>query len=97
MRLLARMMAANLYYNQIENLMFEASCSTRYSFFQLSQDSIDLFIFSSWQLSMWRCTDEFRVAADVIHRNSRKDAAKHYIGLNHKTFMQIYFSFLARS
>ncbi|KAF3534015.1 hypothetical protein DY000_02043024 [Brassica cretica] len=51
--LLARMMAANLYYNQIENLMFE--------------------------LSMWRCTDEFRVAADVIHRNSRKDAAKHYI------------------
>ncbi|CAF2078809.1 unnamed protein product [Brassica oleracea] len=72
-------MAANLYYNQIENLMFEASCSTRYSFFQLSQDSIDLFIFSSWQLSMWRCTDEFRVAADVIHRNSRKDAAKHYI------------------
>ncbi|KAL0837620.1 LOW QUALITY PROTEIN: hypothetical protein Bca101_089510 [Brassica carinata] len=42
--LLARMMAANLYYNQIENLMFE-----------------------------------FRVAADVIHRNSRKDAAKHYI------------------
>nr|VDD52520.1 unnamed protein product [Brassica oleracea] len=31
------------------------------------------------ELSMWRCTDEFRVAADVIHRNSRKDAAKHYI------------------
>ncbi|KAF8086159.1 hypothetical protein N665_0633s0011 [Sinapis alba] len=51
--LLARMMAANLYYNQIENLMFE--------------------------LSMWRCTDEFRVAADEIQRNSRKDAAKHYI------------------
>ncbi|KAG2304818.1 hypothetical protein Bca52824_033469 [Brassica carinata] len=51
--LLARMMAANLYYNQIENLMFE--------------------------LSMWRCTDEFRAKADEIHRNSRKDAAKHYI------------------
>ncbi|CAA0382468.1 putative phosphoenolpyruvate carboxylase [Arabidopsis thaliana] len=51
--LLARMMAANLYYNQIENLMFE--------------------------LSMWRCTDEFRVRADELHRNSRKDAAKHYI------------------
>ncbi|KAJ0244731.1 Phosphoenolpyruvate carboxylase 3 [Hirschfeldia incana] len=51
--LLARMMAANLYYNQIENLMFE--------------------------LSMWRCTDEFRAKADEIHRHSRKDAAKHYI------------------
>ncbi|CAH8391230.1 unnamed protein product [Eruca vesicaria subsp. sativa] len=51
--LLARMMAANLYYNQIENLMFE--------------------------LSMWRCTDEFRAKADEIHKNSRKDAAKHYI------------------
>ncbi|WZY73637.1 hypothetical protein YC2023_005877 [Brassica napus] len=53
--LLARMMAANLYCNQIENLMFE--------------------------LSMWRCIDEFRVAADEIQRNSRKDAAKHCICL----------------
>uniref|UniRef100_A0A1J3K7G2 phosphoenolpyruvate carboxylase n=1 Tax=Noccaea caerulescens TaxID=107243 RepID=A0A1J3K7G2_NOCCA len=51
--LLARMMAATMYFNQIEDLMFE--------------------------LSMWRCTDEFRAKADEIHRNSRKDAAKHYI------------------
>ncbi|KAG5416025.1 hypothetical protein IGI04_003592 [Brassica rapa subsp. trilocularis] len=53
--LLARMMAANLYCNQIENLMFE--------------------------LSMWRCIDEFCVAADEIQRNSRKYAAKHCICL----------------
>ncbi|XP_010542308.1 PREDICTED: phosphoenolpyruvate carboxylase 1-like [Tarenaya hassleriana] len=51
--LLARMMAANMYFNQIEDLMFE--------------------------LSMWRCNDELRVRADELHRNSRKDAAKHYI------------------
>ncbi|KAH7544034.1 hypothetical protein ACOSQ2_031308 [Xanthoceras sorbifolium] len=51
--LLARMMAANLYYSQIEDLMFE--------------------------LSMWRCSDELRVRADVLHRSSKRDAAKHYI------------------
>ncbi|XP_010552117.1 PREDICTED: phosphoenolpyruvate carboxylase 3 [Tarenaya hassleriana] len=51
--LLARMMAANMYFNQIEDLMFE--------------------------LSMWRCNEELRVRADELHRNSRKDAAKHYI------------------
>ncbi|ONI12463.1 hypothetical protein PRUPE_4G166400 [Prunus persica] len=50
--LLARMMAANLYYSQIEDLMFE--------------------------LSMWRCNDELRVRADVLHRSTRRDA-KHYI------------------
>ncbi|KAJ6850892.1 phosphoenolpyruvate carboxylase 2 [Iris pallida] len=50
--LLARMMAVNLYYSQIEDLMFE--------------------------LSMWRCSDELRVRADVLHRSSKKDA-KHYI------------------
>ncbi|KAL8046656.1 hypothetical protein ABFX02_08G191100 [Erythranthe guttata] len=50
--LLARMMAANLYYSQIEDLMFE--------------------------LSMWRCTDEFRVRSDELHRSSRRDA-KHFI------------------
>ncbi|PQQ13871.1 phosphoenolpyruvate carboxylase housekeeping isozyme [Prunus yedoensis var. nudiflora] len=46
------MMAANLYYSQIEDLMFE--------------------------LSMWRCNDELRVRADVLHRSTRRDA-KHYI------------------
>ncbi|KAG5235408.1 phosphoenolpyruvate carboxylase family protein [Salix suchowensis] len=50
--LLARMMAANLYYSQIEDLMFE--------------------------LSMWRCSDELRVRADVLHRSSKRDS-KHYI------------------
>jgi len=28
---------------------------------------------------MWRCSDELRVQADVLHRTSKKDA-KHYIG-----------------
>ncbi|XP_010527380.1 PREDICTED: phosphoenolpyruvate carboxylase 1-like isoform X2 [Tarenaya hassleriana] len=51
--LLARMMAANMYFNQIEDLMFE--------------------------LSMWRCSEELRVRADELHRNSRKGVAKHYI------------------
>lgn len=32
------------------------------------------------QLSMWRCSDELRVRADELHRSSKKDAAKHYIG-----------------
>ncbi|PQP93084.1 phosphoenolpyruvate carboxylase housekeeping isozyme [Prunus yedoensis var. nudiflora] len=50
--LLARMMAANLYYSQMKDLMFE--------------------------LSMWRCNDELRVRADVLHRSTRRDA-KHYI------------------
>ncbi|KAG6479636.1 phosphoenolpyruvate carboxylase 2-like [Zingiber officinale] len=50
--LLARMIAATLYYSQIEDLMFE--------------------------LSMWRCTDELRIQANVLHRSTRKDA-KHYI------------------
>ncbi|KAL0787915.1 hypothetical protein Bca101_004161 [Brassica carinata] len=77
--LLARMMAANLYYNQIENLMFEVSCSTRQCFFNSLKILLIHSLFSSWQLSMWRCTDEFRAKADEIHRNSRKDAAKHYI------------------
>lgn len=30
---------------------------------------------------MWRCNDELRVRADVLHRSTRRDA-KHYIG-NH--------------
>nr|BAF80187.1 phosphoenolpyruvate carboxylase [Aloe arborescens] len=50
--LLARMMAANLYFSQIDDLMFE--------------------------LSMWRCSDELRVRADILHRSLKKDA-KHYI------------------
>ncbi|KAG2312776.1 hypothetical protein Bca52824_024333 [Brassica carinata] len=31
------------------------------------------------ELSMWRCTDEFRAKADEIDSNSMKDAAKNYI------------------
>lgn len=50
--LLARMMAANLYYSQIEDLMFE--------------------------LSMWRCSDELRVRAEILSSSSKRDA-KHYI------------------
>lgn len=33
----------------------------------------------SWQMSMWRCSDELRHRADVLHRSSKRDA-KHYIG-----------------
>jgi hypothetical protein len=32
------------------------------------------------QLSMWRCSDELRVKADHLHRSSKKDMTKHYIG-----------------
>lgn len=28
---------------------------------------------------MWRCSDELRVQADILHCTSKKDA-KHYIG-----------------
>lgn len=31
-----------------------------------------------FELSMWRCSDELRIHADELHRNSRRDA-KHYI------------------
>ncbi|KAF6176058.1 hypothetical protein GIB67_000152 [Kingdonia uniflora] len=61
--LLARMMAANLCYSQIEDLMFE--------------------------LSMWRCSDELRVRADVLHRSSKKDA-KHYIEAGGVYFRSLY-------
>lgn len=50
--LLARMMAANMYFSQIEDLMFE--------------------------LSMWRCSEELRTKADILHLTSKKDT-KHYI------------------
>jgi hypothetical protein len=32
------------------------------------------------QLSMWRCSDELRVMVDHLHRSSKKDMTKHYIG-----------------
>ncbi|KAL3754736.1 hypothetical protein ACJRO7_001923 [Eucalyptus globulus] len=50
--LLARMMAANLYFSQIEDLMFE--------------------------LSMWRCSDELRERASMLHSSTKRDA-KHFI------------------
>lgn len=37
--------------------------------------------FGDLQLSMWRCTDELRIRANVLHRSTRKDA-KHYIGIS---------------
>ena len=94
MCLLARMMAANFYYNQIENLMFEVFISfENLLIFGFPFDKIFLIhYFLSWQLSMWRCTDEFRAKADEIHRNSRKDAAKHYIGLKQKTLFKCAFA-----
>jgi hypothetical protein len=32
------------------------------------------------QLSMWRCSDELRGMVDHLHRSSKKDMTKHYIG-----------------
>jgi hypothetical protein len=29
---------------------------------------------------MWRCSDELRVKADKLHRSSKKDTTKYYIG-----------------
>lgn len=39
-----------------------------------------LIFFLFLQLSMWLCTDELRARADELIRNSKRDAAKHYIG-----------------
>ncbi|XP_044357875.1 phosphoenolpyruvate carboxylase, housekeeping isozyme isoform X1 [Triticum aestivum] len=77
--LLARMMAANLYYAQIEDLMFEVKFKIYYSNeccngVLKSEDS-----FYYLQLSMWRCSDELRIKADQLHRASKKDTTKHYI------------------
>lgn len=91
--LLARLMAANLYYSQIEELMFEVDriSPTYFPFASSIFTSEEGFIKSatvcliafpfSLQLSMWRCTDELRSRAEELHRNSRRDA-KHYIGIS---------------
>lgn len=82
--LLARMMAANLYYSQIEDLMFEVILSVtvshvrRMSFKVTICPSKSSFI-TVVQLSMWRCSDELRARADELLRSSKRDA-KHYIG-----------------
>ena len=76
--LLARMMAANMYYSQIEDLMFEVSyCSSRYSRSRIFKTKTKNRSFT--QLSMWRCSDELRVRANELLQSSKRDT-KHYIG-----------------
>lgn len=84
--LLARMMAANVYFSQIEDLMFEVMdhAITVFVFSLLVtvkvSDNDLLFLLCLWQLSMWRCNDELRARADELHRTSKRDV-KHYIGI----------------
>ena len=83
--LLARMMAANMYFSQIEDLMFEVLnmlASIYDLFYFIIQGTVlnFLLLVHSWQLSMWRCSDELRVCADELLRSSKRDA-KHFIGM----------------
>lgn len=92
--LLARMMAANLYFSQIEDLMFEVSKESllplRFVIWFFCSEYLNTFFFFCImyfllpffvsQLSMWRCNDELLSRAHELHRSSKKDA-KHYIGM----------------
>ena len=83
--LLARMMAANMYFSQIEDLMFEVcdyDITPFFLFYPLHSIFILIITISfSFQMSMWRCNDELRVWAEELYKSARRNV-KHYIGTN---------------
>lgn len=56
--------------NAFNQHILDARCCLQY---------VHLIFWFVLQMSMWRCSDELRHRADVLHRSSKKDA-KHYIG-----------------
>lgn len=56
--------------NAFNQHILDARCCLQY---------VHLIFWFGLQMSMWRCSDELRHRADVLHRSSKKDA-KHYIG-----------------